>query len=94
MAQNWDQLDYDEKQRAFFLGTRNLIPSLNELVAYFDGQLSDHVFSNLKWNLKIVKSRPQMTDAYRFLKDGYPKDVQNFWEELESYQPPSVADAN
>ena len=94
MVQNWNQLDYDEKQRAFFLGTRTLIPSLNELVAYFDGQLSDHEFSNLKWNLKIVKSRPQMADAYRFLKDGYPKNVQIFWEELEPYQAPSVADAN
>ena len=94
MTKNFDQLNEDEKQRAFFLGTRTLIPSLNELVSYFDGQLSDHEFSNLKWNLQIVKSRPQMANAYSFLKHGYPKNVQKFWEELEAVQAPSVADGN
>ena len=91
MASNFEQLDADERQRAFFLGMRTLAPSLNELVAYFDGQLSDQEFLNLKWNLKIVKSRPQVTGVFEFLKYGYPKSVLMFWEELEAVKPPTDA---
>ena len=93
MSQNFEQLTDDEIQRAFFLGTKMLIPGLNELVAYFDGQLSDHEFENLKWNLTVAKGRPQSAMAYDFLKSGYPKEVQKFWEELEASKTPEIADA-
>ena len=75
------------------MGTKMLIPGLNELVAYFDGQLSDHEFENLKWNLTVVKGRPQSAMAYDFLKSGYPKEVQKFWEELEASKTPEIAEA-
>lgn len=83
MSKNFDQLNENDRQRAFFLGVRTLRPALNELVAYFDGQISNAEFKNLNWNLKVTKSRPQMAAAYNWLKNGYPENVQKFWEDLD-----------
>ena len=46
---NYHEFDDDQKHRALFLSIKALVPSLNELIAYFEGQLSVFEFENLKW---------------------------------------------
>ncbi len=79
----WDQMTEDDLYRAHWLGIRTLRPLLNELIAYFDGQISDTEFQNLRWNLQVAKSRPQFVKVYETLKAGYPKNIRKFWEELD-----------
>ena len=55
---------------------------LDELVAYYDGQITENEWLNLQWNLKLAANRPDFTSAYDFLKDGYPKKVRDYWESL------------
>ena len=57
---------------------------LDELVAYFDGQISDTEFISLKKNMNYAARRPNVQAAYKFLKTGYPKTVQDYWEALDS----------
>ena len=83
LGSEYDQMNADELYRAHWLGVRTLRSLFNELVAYFDGQISDTEFRNLEWDLKIVKRRPQYERAYESMKAGYPKRVQLFWENLD-----------
>ena len=57
---------------------------LNELVAYFDGQISEDEWINLQWNLEHASRRPNVKAAYPWMKDGYSKKVQDFWEALDT----------
>ena len=41
---DYDDFDEDERYRAWALEMRSLTPMLDELVAYFDGQISDTEF--------------------------------------------------
>ena len=81
---DWDNMDEDERYRAWALGMRALRTMLDELVAYFDGHIADAEFKNLKWNLEFAAKRPNMQIAYKFMKRGYPDKVQAFWEALDS----------
>ena len=45
---DYDDFDEDERYRAWALGMRSLTSMLDELVAYFDGQISDTEFISLK----------------------------------------------
>ena len=83
LGSEYDQMNADELYRAHWLGVRTLRSLFNELVAYFDGQISDTEFRNLEWDLRIVKRRPQFETVYESMKDGYPKSVQLFWEDLD-----------
>jgi len=74
----------DEKFRANMLGVRALNSLLNELLAHFDGQISADEWINLKWNLEHAAKRPNVQTAYLWLKDGYSKKVQDFWETLDT----------
>lgn len=74
----------DEKFRANFLGVRVLSSILNELLAYFDGQISEDEWINLQWNMGHASKRPNVQAAYLFLKDGYSKKVQDYWEALDT----------
>ena len=75
--------DEDEKFRANMVGVRTLQSILNELVAYFDGQISEDEWLNLQWNMELAAKRPNHKAAYLWLKDGYSKKVQGFWEALD-----------
>ena len=79
----YDQMNEDERYRAFWLGVRSLHSMLDELVGYFDGNITDSEFRVLELNLKNAKSRPHVEAAYQSLKTSYPMSVQNFWEDLE-----------
>lgn len=79
---DWENFNDDEKYRAHWLGMRSLRSMLDELVAYYDGQITKNEWLNLQWNLKLAANRPNFTSAYDFLKDGYPKKVRDYWESL------------
>ena len=81
---DYDDFDEDERYRAWALGMRSLTSMLDELVAYFDGQISDTEFISLKKNMDYAARRPNVQAAYKFLKTGYPKTVQDYWETLDS----------
>ena len=51
---------------------------LNELVAYFDGQISQTEFRSLRWNMQNAKKRPNFDSAYQLLKNSYPLKVQQY----------------
>ena len=74
----------DEKYRADILGVRIVQSILDELSAYFDGQISDDEWINLKWNMRHAPKRPHVQSAYSWVKDGYSKQVQEYWESLDS----------
>ena len=75
--------DVDEKFRANMLGVRILRSLLDELIAYFDGQISEDEWLNLKWNMEHAAKRPHVQAVYLWMKDGYPKKVQEYWEALD-----------
>lgn len=81
---DYDNFDEDERYRAWALGMRSLTSMLDELVAYFDGQISGTEFISLKKNMDYAARRPNVQAAYKFLKTGYPKTVQDYWEALDS----------
>ena len=77
-------LDVNERWRANMLGFRILTSILNELLAYFDGQISEDEWLNLKWNMEHAARRPNVQAAYLWLKDGYSKKVQEYWEAMDT----------
>ena len=77
-------LDVNERWRANMLGFRILTSILNELLAYFDGQISEDEWLNLKWNMEHAAKRPNVQAVYLWLKDGYSKNVQDYWEALDT----------
>lgn len=81
---DWDQFDESEKYRAHCLAVRSISSMLNELVAYFDGQISLTEFRSLRWNMQNAKKRPNFDSAYQLLKNSYPLKVQQYWENLET----------
>ena len=90
---DYTTLDVDERFRANILGVRVLTSILNELLAYFDGQISEDEWLNLKWNMEHASRRPNVQAAYPWVKDGYSKKVQEYWEALDtSGEGRSVAD--
>ena len=60
IGQEWQQFNDDEGMRGRAPGTRMLRSLLNELVAYFDPQITDDEFRNLKWNVINAKARPNI----------------------------------
>ena len=90
---DWENFNEDEKYRAFALGMRSLRTMLDELVAYYDGMITENEWLSLQWNLKLAANRPNFASAYELCKDGYPKNVQEYWESLDkSRDGPTVAD--
>ena len=81
---DWDKFDESEKYRAHCLAVRSIGSMLNELVAYFDGQISQTEFRSLRWNMQNAKKRPNFDSAYQLLKNSYPLKVQQYWESLET----------
>ena len=80
----YDTFNADQKFRADMLGLRIVQSILDELSAYFDGQISDDEWINLRWNMVLAAKRPNVQAAYLWLKDGYSKKVQVFWEGLDT----------
>tara|TARA_Y100001970_G_scaffold244375_1_gene310455 strand:- start:575 stop:1072 length:498 start_codon:yes stop_codon:yes gene_type:complete len=80
----YDTFNENERSRANSLGHLVLRGLLNELVAYFDGQISEDEWINLQWNLEHACRRPNVKAAYPWMKDGYSKQVQEYWESLDS----------
>ena len=76
--------DEDERFRANILGVRILRSLLEEMIAYFDGQVSEDEWLNLKWNMEHAAKRPHVQAVYLWMKDGYPKKVQEYWEALDT----------
>ena len=81
---DYDTFNADEKFRADMLGVRVVQSILNELGAYFDGQISDDEWLNLQWNMRHAPKRPHIQAAYLWAKDGYSKQVQEYWESLDA----------
>ena len=81
---DYTDFDEDERFRANMLGVRILRSILDELVAYFDGQISEDERLNLEWNMEHAAKRPNVQAAYPWLKDGYSKKVQVYWEALDA----------
>tara|TARA_A100001011_G_scaffold358329_1_gene403972 strand:+ start:343 stop:828 length:486 start_codon:yes stop_codon:yes gene_type:complete len=79
---DYDNFTDDERYRAMCLGIRSLRSMLDELGAYFEGQISKEEWVSLEWNMKYAARRPNIHKAYQFIKDSYPTKVQNFWESL------------
>ena len=77
-------MEWIERFQANILGVRILASILNELLAYFDGQISEDEWLNLKWNMEHAAKRPNHKAAYLWLKDGYSKKVQEYWEALDT----------
>ena len=69
---DWDNFNEDDKYRASALAVTGLRSMLDELIAYYDGLISDSEFLNLQWNLELAAKRPNFASAYEFVKDGYP----------------------
>ena len=90
LGREYDQMNDDDRYRAYWLGVRTLRSLFNELVAYYDGQISNTEFRNLEYDLKLVKRRPQFQRAYESMKAGYPKSVQLFWENLDTEGLPQI----
>ena len=81
---DYDTFNPDEKYRADILGVRIVQSILDELGAYFHGQISDDEWLNLQWNMRHAPKRPHVQAAYSWVKDGYSKQVQEYWEALDS----------
>ena len=79
---DYENFNEDEKYRATCFGVRSLGSMLDELVSYFEGQISKEEWISLQWNIKFAATRPNMHLAYGFLKGGYPEKVQKYWESL------------
>jgi len=80
----YDTFNADQKFRADMLGLRIVQSILDELSAYFDGQISDDEWLNLQWNMRHAPKRPHIQAAYLWAKDGYSKQVQEYWEALDT----------
>ena len=76
---SWDSLEDDEKVRATMLGVQMITPMLNELVAYYNNQLTQDEFRILNRSIELVAKRPHCQKAFNFLKPGYSDKVQNYW---------------
>ena len=76
----WNNFNEDERHRGIALGIMAMRSILDELVAYFDGQISPEEYENLKWNMRVAKGRPHNLAAYEILKDAFPVRVQKHWE--------------
>ena len=84
IEKEYSTFDEDERSRANYLGHLVLRSILNELIAYFDGQITEDEWLNLKWNMEHASRRPNVQAAYLWLKDGYSKKVQEYWEALDT----------
>ena len=80
----FDELDKKERHRAVTIGIRLARPMLNELVAYHDGQISSDEFHSLENNIRRAKNRAFINAAYEYMKAGFPKRVQDHWENLQT----------
>ena len=78
----YQDMNDDEKFCSHALGVRNLRLMLDELVAYFDGNLSEDEFLLLKHTMEINAVRPNIKSAWDFVKPGYSLKVQRYWEAL------------
>ena len=83
IGKEYSTFNENERFRANVLGRRVLTSILNELVAYFDGQITEDEWLNLKWNMEHAARRPNVQAAYLWLKDGYSKKVQEYWEAMD-----------
>ena len=59
----YSTFNVDEKFRANMMGIRTLTSILNELLAHFDGQISDDEWINLRWNMVLAAKRPNVQAA-------------------------------
>ncbi len=69
----WDSFNEDEKYRAPALAITGLRAVFDELVAYYDGMVTENEWLSLQWNLKLAAKRPNFASAYELCKDSYPK---------------------
>ena len=82
----WKDFNEDERHRGIALGIMAMRSILDELVAYFDGQISPEEYENLKWNMRVAKGRPHNLAAYEILKDAFPVKVQKHWEDSDTLE--------
>jgi len=80
----YDTFNADERSRENSLGHLVLRGILNELLAYFDGQISEDEWINLQWNMEHAFRARNVQAAYPWMKDGYSKKAQDYWEALDT----------
>ena len=79
----WNEFNEDDRDRDIFLGIRTIRPTLDELVAHFDGQISAEEYRSLEWKMRLDASRPHNQKAYELIKTSYPKEIQNHYESIQ-----------
>ncbi len=84
IEKEYSTFDADERSRANSLGHLVLRGILNELIAYFNDQITEDEWLNLKWNMEHACRRPNVQAAYPWMKGGYSKKVQEYWEALDT----------
>ena len=90
---DWENFNEDERYRASALAITSLRSTLDELVAYYDGMITENEWLSLQWNFRLAAKRPNFASAYELIKGSYPKKVQEYWESLDkSRDGPTVTD--
>ena len=80
----WNNFNPDERYRGIFLGVSTARSILDELVAFYDGQVSSAEMANLEWQMRIAVSRPHNQAAYEIVKNGYSHKVRKHWESAKT----------
>ena len=81
---DWNNFNPDERYRGIFLGVSTARSILDELVAFYDGQVSSAEMANLEWQMRIAVSRPHNQAAYEIVKNGYSHKVRKHWESAKT----------
>ena len=69
----------DDRFRNQFLNIRTLRSTLSELIAYFDGHISEEEYAALNWNLELLAKKPEIDRAWAIIADRYSTKVQAHW---------------
>ena len=70
---DWENFNEDERYRASALAVTGLRSVLDELVAYYDGVITENEWLSLEWNLKLFAKRPNFASATSLLKTATQK---------------------
>ena len=61
------------------MNIRTLRSTLSELIAYFDGHISEEEYAALNWNLELLAKKPEIDRAWAIIADRYSTKVQAHW---------------
>ena len=68
------------------MNVRTLRSTLSELIAYFDGYISEEEYAALNWNLELL-AKTEIDRAWAIIADRYSTKVQAHWLKIrEKYE--------